>query len=995
MDITSFTLKRPITAVMLCLGLLLLGGLSLFNVPVDLLPDVNFPVITIETAVPGYFPPEVEAIVTKPIEAMVSTMNRVHSVTSTSNEGLSTVQVEFALGTNIDYAAAEARDKVDLIRYTFPRDARNPQIKKYNPSDAPVMVIAAHGASNEARLREFVEEYVESPLRRVPGVGNVEVKGGREREIVVEMDQGRLRAAGLTIQEIAHVLGRSNLNLEVGSIDRGEDRLVARALGEFKDLSQIEDMGVKTTPAGSAITVKDLGRVVDSFAKEANMTRFQGQPRVMLYVQKESGANVIDLSRELGKELLLLRERIGSRFKLDVIYDQADFIHAAIERLRNEALLGAVMAMGIIFLFLTNFGSLLAIGIAIPVSIIATFTLMYLFGVTLNIVSLSGFTLGVGMLVDNSIVVLENIFRKREKLDSVQSVISGTAEVRKAITVSTLAHIAVFAPVFFLQKKIRMLYGGLFFTVSFSLMASLMVALTILPLVASKIRLPYRGKRKRAERRYGWYRRLLVMSLRKRWAVIGVSLALFTGSILLIPRVGFEPMARLDRGEFSIVMRTPPGTSLKAADEVAKTAEAILLREPEVKDVSTDVRDETVRMRVRLVPEEKRKKNTHEIVESLRPRLGSVPGAQVHFDIDTGSLSSGKVTLEINGYDQKKLMELASQVRQILNGMTGITDVVIHQGNPKPEIEIRVLHDKAGMQGVEASGIAEAVRSSITGPISTEYVDKGKEVSLRVRLQNEDIRDASLLKKIMVPARSEKGSRTLLPLAEVTEMRVVEGMAEIHRKDRHRMVGITAQIGKEDLGRSAQRIERRLSDFRFPEGYSYSFGENYKEMKESQKEMIFSFSLAVILVYMILACLFESFLYPLTIMLTVPMAIIGSVMVLFATGTSINIPVYIGAITLAGIVVNNAIVLVDYIKLLKTRGAGRWRAIIRGGESRLRPIMMTSVTTLLALFPMALDRGQGSNLWSPLAVTIIGGLVTSTILTPILLPVLASFVEDI
>ena len=490
------------------------------------------------------------------------------------------------------------------------------------------------------------------------------------------------------------------------------------------------------------------------------------------------------------------------------------------------------------------------------------------------------------------------------------------------------------------------------------------------------------------------YRRVLTFSFRNRGKIIASGTVLFLGSLLLIPRIGFDPVTRLDRGEFTIVLRTAPGTRLQVTDALARRIETVLMQTPTVKDVATEVTSDTARLRVRLVPERERGQATRQVVEALRPQVSALPEAQVHFDISSQASGGNKVELEINGYDQQTLTTLASKVRKRLSEMPDLTDVVIHQGNPEPEIQINILHDKAGAYGLNATQIAEAVRSRITGPLSTEYIDNGKEVSLRVRLQEKDLKDPALLGNILIPVLLRDEHRVMVPLSEVSTMTFNQGMAEIHRKDRHRMIRISAQVGRKNLIQTAAQIKGELQAIHFPDGYNYNFGEDYQEALENRKEMLFAFALSVILVYMILASLFESFLYPLAIIVSVPLALIGSLVVLFIFGKSINIPVYVGAITLAGIAVNNAVVMVDYINLIKSNGVTKWRAIIRAGENRLRPILMTSGTTLLALLPMALNKGEGSNLWSPLALTIIGGLFSSTILTLVILPVLASLIEE-
>jgi HAE1 family hydrophobic/amphiphilic exporter-1 len=996
MNLTSMSMKRPITSLMICAGILLFGIIALINLPIDLLPDVDFPVITIETRIAGYSPPEVERLITKEIEAMVSTMNHVHRVSSTSSEGLSLVKIEFNLGSNMDYASAEVREKINLIRDSFPKDARNPQIKRYNPSEAPIMIAAVHGDMSAGRLKEVVEERMEKRLQRIEGVGNVEVKGGEKREIIVEVDHGRLKALGLSIEYISSILRANNLSFQVGSIHQQERRWIARTAGQYGDLKEVENIGIRTKDDGPIIYLKDIARVTDGFGQKESIIRFQGEPRVMLYIQKESGANLLNVSRRVQEELSTVQQSLAEALTVETVYDQAAYIQASIDRLRNEAILGGGLALIMIFLFLRSFHGILVVGIAIPVSIIATFSLMYVFNITLNVISLSGFTLGVGMLVDNAIVVIENIFKKRQgRYHRTEASLAATGEVSKAITISTLAHIAVFLPVVFLQKKIRMLYSGLFFTVSFSLLASLAVALTIVPLLSSYLNFTPAWTGIVQPAYYRWYRHLLVVSLKNRGKVLTGGISLFVASLFLIPHLGFESMGRADRGQFEVVVKTPPGTKLSVTDDVARRVEEVLLPTTELKHVSTEVTGETARLRVRLVPKAERLKTTREVVAELRPKVTAIPRTQVHFNIGRGTATGNKIVLEINGYDQKQLLSLAFKVKQRLLKLEDVSDVVIHQSNPKPEMQIRVQHDKAGAYGLNATTIAHAVRSCIIGPIATEWIDKSKEVDLRVRVQPEDTKSATVLGDISIPVLLGDGERALVPLAEVTSFQLTQGMSEIHRKDRHRMIKISGEIGEKDLKTTAAAIEKALEDLTFPEGYSYAFGEDYQEMRKSQKEMIFAFVLAVIFVYMILASLFESFLYPLIIMFSVPMAVIGSLLALAIFGKAISIPVYVGAITLAGIVVNNAIVLVDYINLLKSRGMGKWRAIIKGGESRLRPILMTSGTTLLALLPMALDRGEGAHLWSPLALTIIGGLFTSTVLTLIILPVLASLIKEV
>jgi HAE1 family hydrophobic/amphiphilic exporter-1 len=995
MSITSRAINRPVTTLMAFIAVVLIGTISLFNIPVDLLPDVDFPVLTVETQIPGYLPQEVESIITKPIEDLVNTMNNVRSVSSSSSEGLSRVRIAYNLGTRMDFVSAEVREKINLILDTFPEDARNPFIRKYNPSESPIMIISVSSARNSVNLRELVENTLEKSLKRIDGVANVEIKGGKKREIVIEVDHGKLKALQIPISLISTALENNNLNFQVGSLEHKEFRLKARTVGQFDTLEQIKNIGILITSTGSIIQLNDIAEVRNAFQTQESIARFQGEPRVMLYVQKESGANILSVSEKINHELASVKQSLAKDLEIEIVSNQADFIETSIRRLRREAFLGGILAMIIIFIFLRNIQSVMIIGLAIPISVLAAFSMMYVFGINLNIITLAGFTLGVGMLVDNSIVVIENIFKKRRSIfDRKQASVLGSLEVAKAITISTLAYIAVFLPVFFLQQKIRMLYSGLFYSVTFSLIASLAVALTLIPALASKLRPTSSNVDKKSRNFFSPYRSALIFCLRNRVIVVSAIAVLFGGSLALIPLIGFEPMARVDRGEFNIIVRNPPGTRLAVTDDIARNIEKIILKTPEIRDVSTEVTSESARFRVRLIPEANRSMTTRQVAEYLRPKVSYQPKTQVHFDIERKKSSGNELVIEVNGHEQKRLTQLAFQVKQQLSTLEEIADVVIHQNNPKPEMQINVLHDKAGIHGLNATRIAHGVRARLTGPLATEYLDDGKEIDLRVRLHERNRKNFAILEDISIPVSAKGDQTALVPLSEVSRLALVQGMADINRKDRHRMIKISAEITNADFIPTMAKVKAELDRIPFPEEYGYNFGENYAELKQSRREMILGFALAVVLVYMILASLFESFVYPLAIMLSIPTAIIGSLFILFAFDKSINVPVYLGAITLTGIAVNNALVLVDYIKLLKTSGMNKWRAIIKAGESRLRPILMTSGTTLLALLPMALDKGQGSNLWSPLALTIIGGLCTSTLLTLFLLPVLVSFIND-
>jgi len=993
MDLASFAVKRPISIVMISVGALILGLLSLRNLPLDLYPDIDFPVLTVNTKLPGYSPAHIETLITKPIEEAASTINNVKAVKSLSKEGESEVRIEFKIGTNMDFASLQIREKIDLIKGDFPKDTKYPIISKRNPASNPIMVLTAFGDAGPAKLREVSDDLIKNWLERIPGVANVEVNGGKEREIVVDVEEGQLKALRLSILEIAHHIEESNLSLPTGNLVSGDSELTARTTGEVRSLQEIEGIPLSKTPGGSLILVKDIGEVKDTFKESEVITLFKGEPRVSLTIQKESNANTLQVATAVEKEMKVLSPILPAGVKLEIFYSQADYIRSSLKRLQEAIFLGGALAMAVLYLFLRHIPSTLIIGVSIPLSLIATFSLMYFMGITMNVISMSGLALGIGMLVDNSIVVLENIFRHKLKGSATAEAPStGTREVVTAVAASTFAHIAVFFPVVFVQKKVQILYSGLFYTVSFSLVISLLVAITIIPMFSSWTRsMP--KKEEILKRRYiQLYRKGLLKALRYRRIVALAALALFGASLFLIKFIGFEPLGAMEKGEFRISIQTPPGTRPSVVQGVTEEIEAILSKIPAVSDVSTEVRGDWARLFVRLKKEGARM-STREVVEMIRPKVNAIPRAQITFSIDRVVGRGHSIIIQVNGFDPKRLLSYAFQIRRKLQVLKPVSDVVIRQANEKPELNVKVLHDRAGSMGLSATSIAHTVRSAFTGPISTKYRDKGKEIDLRVKLRPEDRPDASSLQHLFV---INSKNHSPIPLSEVCRFGEGLGPGEIHRKDQQRMIEIQAEIsGGVDLQRAASLIEQELSSLQFEEGYQYSFGEDYKEMKASQKEMLLAVILAVILVYMILASLFESLIHPFTIMLSVPLAAIGVLWMFFITGKPMNVGVYVGAIALAGIVVNNSIVLVDFMKLFMRRGMGRWKAILKAGEMRLRPILMTSATTVLGLLPMALDRSEEAALWSPLALTIISGLSISTVLTLFIVPVAYSLLEEI
>jgi len=994
MSLIHRALRRPVSVAMFFAALVLLGLISLVFLPLDLMPEVSYPVLTVTTRLGGYSPPEIEQTLTKPMESALASLNNLVRLKSFSRDGESEFRLSFEVGTDMDFVMQEVRERLHQLLPQFPPDTRTPQLSKYDPASAPVMVVSLFGSQDPLALRYVAEETVQKTLARTSGVAHIAVHGGQKPEIVIEPRLDRLRALGLSIMDLTEMLKKNNVELAVGHLTQGASQVPLRSLGGFKDLKDIGQMGVLRTPSGSLVHLNQLAAITYAPQEETSISRYQGEPRVMVTVYREYGAHIVDLTKALKTTLEALQKQLPYGLKTEIIYDQGEFIVSAVDRLREAGLLGGLFAILVVWVFLRHAASTLIIIVSIPISVIATFGFMHLTGISLNLVSLAGLTLGIGMLVDNAIVVVENIYRHRKSgEDSFTAAEMGTREVLQAITGATLVHLAVFFPIFFFQKKVRLFYQDLCYTVSVSLLISLVVAVILVPVIAARLSAP-RREVAFLPRLARWHRRLLIKVLRRRFLWIFLSAGLLVPSFLLLGGLGFESSARMDRGEFTLILQTPPGTAPAIADSLGRQAEQLILRRREVKDVSTEIKENVARLRVRLKPGTQRSLTTRDLVEQIRPGIAALPSAHAHFQVEKRGESDNAVTIEVSGPSQDGLIGLALEVRRRLRRLEQLRDVVIHLKDPSPEMEIVVDHERAAYLGLSASEVAHAVRAALTGPLASRLREPDKEVEVRTRLPSQDRESAQVLQQLTVPKWVGSPSRQIqIPLWPAIQMRRVWGSTEIHRFNQRRALELSAETQSLDLYRAAFLIQEELDRLPCPPGYEVRLGQSFAELEASRREIIFALALALTLIYMIMAALFESFRTPFIVICSVPLALVGVVAALWFTGYSVSVPVYVGALALAGIVVNNAIVLVDHINQLRARGVPYWPAVLRGTQDRLRPILITSATAILGLLPMALERHEGAQLWSPLAWTIIGGLLSSTFLTLFLIPAIYTVIS--
>ena len=1026
MNLARFSIKRPVTTLMIIAVVLVLGFISFSRLGIDLFPEFSFPVGVVMTQYQGASSHEVENLITKPLEQVLSTMNNVKNIQSLSSEGNSTIIVEFNWGTNMDIATQDIREKIDLIEPYLPSDAKAPMIVKFDPSMMPVMQIALYGSDDIVQLKKIAEDVIESRLLRIEGVASVGISGGLERQIAISVDPDKLSFYGLSMSQLASKLQMENINLPGGNVNQGKKQYNIRTQAEFEDISEIENMPIPL-PQGGTIPLKSIAKVEDTYKDISTIARYNGKPSIALTIQKQSGYNTVQVAKKVKSEMAKIAKEIPVEIGYEMILDQSDFIEFSINNVKNNAITGGIIAVMVIYLFLQNLRSTLVIGLSIPISIIATFVLVYFSNITLNMMSLGGLALGIGMLVDNSIVVLENIYSHRIKgKDPETAAIWGTNEVAMAITASTLTTVAVFLPIVFVQGMTAQLFKQLALTVTFSLLSSLFVALTIVPLLSSRLMTQidvaevfseddskkgmllllqkFKDLYARVEQKYS---NLLKWSLAHRKAVIIPLVMLFVISMALVPLIGAEFLPHSDAGSISISVKLPYGTNLDETDRFVSELVDRIKEIPEIEGIMESIGSaggmaglsgsdsSEASITLQLVPLNERQRSAEEVAEEIRKITMDMAGAEIKVRAVSsmdfaggGSLES--ISIEISGDDLDELDEIAREVSEIVKATPGAREVKTSLDEGKPELVIKIDRDKATMYGLTSAQIAQTINSAISGSVATKYKVGGDEIDVVIKSDKELVDDISKVQDLLIPS----ATGAFLTLRDVAKVEKSTGPVSIVRQNQARQVTVTGTVVGRDIGTVNREIQQKLNELHLPEGYSIKMGGEQEQMMESFSDMLLVFVLAVILVYMVMAAQFESLKHPFVIMFTVPLALIGVVLALLLTGHTINIISLIGVIMLAGIVVNNAIVLIDFINQLRESGMSRNEAIITAGPARLRPILMTTLTTVLGLVPLSLGIGEGGELGAPMAVSVIGGLTFSTLLTLIVIPVVYTIFED-
>lgn len=1058
-NLSLLAVKRPVTFLMMSLILIGFGVFGLTNLRLNLYPDVTFPTVTVYTTYEGVVPEDMEALITRPIEEAVGSVSGIQRVRSLSSQGASVVRLNFNWGTDLFFAETEVRKRLDMIRRGIPQDAEQPVVFSYDPNDEPVVVLTLTSATRSPReLRTIATQQLEQRIERISGVASAATAGGYDRQINIRVSNAGMRTYNLDIAEIASTLRQENIQVPAGQLEEGETTYSLRTVGDFRNIEQIRNT-IVGTHEGNPVYLRDVARVEDGIAQPIGNVRVQGNDGVIINIYRQSDSNVVMAAGGVMRALDDLRTILPPGVYLDVLTNQADFIEMSIRNLIRTGFQAVLLVMLMLLLFLRSGRSSLIVAISIPVSITATFSIMHWADVSLNIISLSGLTLAVGLVVDNAVVVLENIFRFREDgKDPKTAAVNGAREVSGPVLMSTLTTLVVFLPVLFVPGIAGLLFRDLALTVSFALVISVLVALTLIPVMASRffIREESRqagrgdsqhpdslsrsidrmrnglmtgfkrlgdllfGRIRKLMRRLGRrvaemlkngfdrledrYRRTIGGVLRYSGTTVLIAFSLLLASIPVFYQLGGEFFPSVDENKIVLEVEREPGVNLFELERTFRHIEAIVTREvPELRLLVSDYGDKIGIegadnpggnrgvVRIELVPVGERSRSQFEITAQLLDKLGEVPSVNIR-ELREDPLSPDGETgliVHIYGFDPETRSDLAYNAISRMQQIPGVAGLFSSADQGRPELRINMDRERISRVGMTTAQVTTAVSNAVRGDVATTFVDQGVEFEVLVQLDPYDRAHSGLLEEIQI--RTPAGG--WMPLKNLASIDRVTGPSSIHRINQERMIEINADLSGVDLRSATEMTRAALDGMHWPEGYRYEVGGAAEDQQASFYYLMIAFLIAGFLTYMVMASQFESLIEPLIIIVTIPLALTGVLIMLWLTGTPISVTAMVGLVLLTGIVVNNGIVMIDYIKILQARGQERLQAIVNGATRRLRPILMTALTTILAMTPLALQLGAGAETWSPMARTVIGGLFMSTVLMLFAVPCMFNLVN--
>lgn len=1030
MNLPQLAVHRPITTLMGSIIIALLGWVSLGELAVDLMPDLEFPTVTVTTLYPGAGPEEIETLITRPLEQVLSSVSGFERLNSRSLEGSSSIRVQFQWGADLDVAVDEMRQAIDKIRRVFPEDVESPTLQRYDANNSPIIYLGMNSEKEVTQLTQLVENSIMPRLERLDGVARVSMRGDVKREIHINIDRLKLESLAIGVDQVVLALERGNVSKPAGDFEEGHVHRLIRSRSEFQSLDQIRDLVVKSV-GDTVIRIRDVAVVDDSHERITQRTRTNGLPGIMVYVFKQAGANTIEVSDAVRSEIAELNQELRNA-ELIIRLDKSNYIRQSISNMKSSAVLGMGLAMLILVLFLRSFQSTLIIGISMPLSVLGAFILIYFWGFTLNMISFGGLALGIGMLVDNSIVVLESIFRKRDEgATREQAAIEGTTEVAGAITASTITTLIVFLPLVFVHGMTGLLLHQLAFVVCGSMICSLFMSLTLTPMLAAYW-LNETDNQTSHTQQLGWWRKtryfagvparwlhrctellfqsiesiygLFIESALKYYPVTLSVLMILIASVLgLIPRIGTDFLPKTDDGRLGITGVMAPGIQIDTLDRQTALLEAQVAKSiPEAESSSVFIGDKAddgddwneTRVILQLVPRDQRTENAEEIRKRFMDDFTPIPGmkvnARVYSGIPISRMFSGNgednLAVLIRGHDRATANQLADAVIAAMSNVSGLVNIEKKMDQDRPQLMTRIDRAKASHLGITVQTITETLETAVRGQEATVFREDGDEYKVVVRLEKDDRSTQADLDQVSLTTENGR----LVPLGNLVSFEIGTTPLAIDRLDRQRVLVISASAEGKDLGSVVDELRSELAAISVPDDFQIDISGDWEEQQESFLLLTKGFLLAVLLMYMVVAAQFESLLDPLLILVTLPLATVGVIFVFVFWETTLNVQSFIGLIVLAGVVVNNAIVLIDYAKKLRARelALSSLEVIKRASQRRFRPIVMTTLTTALGMLPVALGLGEGGELQAPMARVVIGGLLSGSVITLVVIPVL-------
>ncbi|NCC46371.1 MAG: efflux RND transporter permease subunit [Bacteroidia bacterium] len=1013
MKLYESSVRKPVTTALVFVAIVVMGLFSFSRLSVDLYPEIELNAITVMTTYSGANATDIEQNVTKQLETALSTVSDLKKVTSTSKDNISVITIEFEYGTDMDEAVNDVRSVIDMQKNFLPDEIENPVILKFNSSMMPIAFLSARTEQNAQGLYKILEEKVANPINRINGVASVSISGAPQREIQVLTDPKKLEAYNITVEQIAGVLSLENRNIPGGNMDIGSDTYTLKVDGEFKNSDQIKDVIVGSF-MGRNVYIRDLAIVKDTLKERATEVLTNGERSAMIVVQKQSGSNVVEIANKINKELPAIRADLPDGIQLEMVIDTSDFIKKSINSLAETVLLAGLFVMIVVLFFLGRWRATFIIILTIPVSLIAAFIYLMVTGNTLNIISLSSLSIAIGMVVDDAIVVLENITSHIEKGSKPKdAAIYATNEVAVAVVASTLTIVSVFFPLTMVSGLAGIMFQQLGWIVTIIISISTLAALTLTPMLSSLMlkQNPKRGKtfnffyrpiEKALDALDNGYERFLKFALRNRKSVLAFSATMFLASLMLLSRVGTDFFPEIDNSQIEVTVELPVGTRVEKArllnqyifnDWKEKYPELEILQTSMGQSDGSNVfmslgssGTHLISYTARLTDRTERERDIFQIGDLMRADLAAIPEIYRYEVTPGGSngmgMGASDIEMDVLGYNMDDAAAVSAQIKQIMENTQGLRDVKISREDFMPQLRVEFDRQKLAMNGLSITNAATAVRNRINGVIATRFREEGEEYDvvvkndLKFRTNMDDIKSIMLYNNVGKPVR----------LSEVAA--VIEDFAppSIEHLDRERVIKVSGSIYKRALGDIANDINKEVAKITMPSGIAVKMTGAFEEQQESFGDMFTLLLLVVMLTYIVMAAQFESFRDPFIIMMSLPFAFTGVFIALWMSGTSLSLIALIGAVMLVGIVVKNGIVLIDYINLNKERGMSVMKSVVTGGKSRLRPVLMTTITTVLGMTPMAIGIGEGSEIWQPMGISIIGGLTVSTILTLVVIP---------